>query len=105
MTTTARVRVATTPDMTCLQAKGAAYLNYAPRYTPAFVQALMAELQDQSPTVPVFRPDGTKLDVPWSMPVRDAFSGEGPIVREAKLSSCPVQMTVRPARSFFHEMG
>ncbi|MBB96668.1 MAG: hypothetical protein CML68_18970 [Rhodobacteraceae bacterium] len=99
MTTTARVRVATTPDMTCLQAKGAAYLNYAPRYTPAFVQALMAELQDQSPTVPVFRPDGTKLDVPWSMPVRDAFdlAPEAPYVT--------VQIDVLEADVTAHDAG
>lgn len=71
--TTVKVRVALKPGMTCLEAKGQAYLNFTPRYTAAFVKELIAAMQKDGATVSIRRADGTGLDVPWSTPVRDAL--------------------------------
>lgn len=73
MSVLTEVRVALTKDMTCLEAKGAAYLNFTPRFTADFVREILEDLQKQTPTVPIYREDGSKVDVPWSMPVRDAL--------------------------------
>lgn len=73
MSAIAKVRVALKPKMTCLEAKGHAYLNYSPHYSAAFVKELLQVMQSDSPTVVAHRPNGSKVDVPWQTPVFDAF--------------------------------